>query len=150
MMKTVRDILKAKAIQGTYTVSPETKVVDALRLMAEEHVGALIVVEHNRVVGLVSERDYARKVVLMARSSHVATVRDIMTTTVLAVDPDQTLEDCMQIMTERRFRHLPVIDEGRLIGLVSIGDVVKEIITVQQGTIHHLERYIRGETANVY
>ncbi len=144
-MKTVRDILKAKAIKGTYTVTADTKVVDALRLMAEAGVGALIVTEHHRVVGIVSERDYARKVVLMARSSHVATVRDIMSTTVLAVDPDQTIDDCMEIMTERRFRHLPVLDEGRLIGMVSIGDVVKEIISDQQGTIVHLEQYIRGE-----
>lgn len=149
-MKTVRDILKAKDIQGTYTVSADTKVVDALRLMAEAGVGALVVTDHNRVAGLISERDYARKVVLMARSSHIATVRDIMSTTVLAVDPDQTLEDCMEIMTERRFRHLPVIDEGRLIGLVSIGDVVKELISDQQETLHHLEQYIRGEIAVIF
>lgn len=141
-----RDILKSKNIKTTYCVQPTTKVLDALQLMAEKSVGALLVLEKNRLLGIVTERDYARKVVLMARSSHSATVSEIMSSIVAVVDPDQTIEQCMELMTEHRLRHLPVMDEGRMLGLISIGDIVKNIIRDQEHTIHHLEQYIRGET----
>lgn len=145
-MKSVREILKSKAIKEIYNVQPATKVLDALKLMAEKAVGALLVMENNRLIGIVTERDYARKVVLMARSSHTATVSEIMSLDMMIVNPDQSIEECMEILTEKRVRHLPVVDEGRLIGLISIGDVVKSIITEQEHTIQHLEQYIRGET----
>ncbi|HVL00172.1 MAG TPA: CBS domain-containing protein [Dongiaceae bacterium] len=145
-MKHVREILKSKAIKETFTVQPTTKVLEALRLMSEKGVGAMLVVENKRLVGIVTERDYARKVILMARSSHTATVSEIMTSDIFTVDPDQTIDECMELLTDKRVRHLPVIDEGRLIGLISIGDVVKNIISEQENTIQHLEQYIRGET----
>lgn len=145
-MKNVREILQSKAIKQTYSVQPSTKVLEAIRLMAEKEVGALVVLESKRLVGIVTERDYARKVVLMARSSHTATVSEIMASDILTVNPDQTIDECMELLTEKRVRHLPVMDEGRLIGLISIGDVVKNIISEQEDTIHHLEQYIRGET----
>lgn len=145
-MKHVREILKSKAIKQTYTVQPTTMVLDALKLMSEKEVGALLVLDSKRLVGIVTERDYARKVVLMARSSHTATVSEIMSTDILTVNPDQTIDECMELLTEKRVRHLPVMDEGRLIGLISIGDVVKNIISEQEDTIQHLEQYIRGET----
>lgn len=145
-MKHVREILKSKAIKQTYTVQPATMVLDALKLMSEKEVGALLVLDSKRLVGIVTERDYARKVVLMARSSHTATVSEIMSTDILTVNPDQTIDECMELLTEKRVRHLPVMDEGRLIGLISIGDVVKNIMSEQEDTIQHLEQYIRGET----
>ena len=145
-MKQVREILKAKAIKETYTVQPTTKVLEALKLMSDKGVGALLVVDNRRLVGIVTERDYARKVILMARSSKTATVSEIMSTNIFTVSPDQTIDECMELLTEKRVRHLPVMDEGRLMGLISIGDVVKTIISVQESTIQHLEQYIRGET----
>lgn len=145
-MKNVREILQSKAIKQTYSVQPTTKVLEAMRLMAEKEVGALVVLENKRLVGIVTERDYARKVVLMARSSHTATVSEIMASDILTVNPDQSIDECMELFTEKRVRHLPVMDEGRLIGLISIGDVVKNIISEQEDTIQHLEQYIRGET----
>lgn len=145
-MKHVREILNAKEIRETYTVLPTTRVLDALKLMADKGVGSLLVVENRRLVGIVTERDYARKVILMARSSQTATVADIMSTDLLPVNPDQTLEECMELITEKRVRHLPVMDEGRLLGVISIGDVVKTYISQQQHTIEHLEQFIRGET----
>lgn len=145
-MKHVREILNAKEIRETYTVLPTTRVLDALKLMADKGVGALLVVENRRLLGIVTERDYARKVILMARSSQTATVADIMSTDLLPVNPDQTLEECMELITEKRVRHLPVMDEGRLLGVISIGDVVKTYISQQQRTIEHLEQFIRGET----
>ncbi|CBL46194.1 Conserved hypothetical protein [gamma proteobacterium HdN1] len=144
-MKHVRDLLKQKTNQQTWTVQPDTKVLDALQLMADKGVGALVVMEKKRVSGIITERDYARKVVLMARSSHTATVSEIMSDQLLTVDPDQTVEECMEIMTDQRVRHLPVMDEGRMIGIVSIGDVVKCMIEEQASTLQHLEQYIRGE-----
>jgi len=145
-MKHVRDILKSKNIKQTYTVHPSTKVLEALQLMSDKGVGALLVVDNKRLVGIVTERDYARKVVLMARSSQTATVSEIMSSEILTVNPDQTIDECMELLTEKRVRHLPVMDEGRLIGVISIGDVVKNIISEQENTIQHLEQYIRGET----
>jgi len=120
-------------------------VFDAVQRMAEKNIGALVLVEGERVVGIVSEHDYARKIVLLARSSKDTPLRDIMSTPVLYVRPDQSSEECMALMTENRLRHLPVMDGGRLIGLVSIGDLVKDIISEQKFIIEQLEHYIAGQ-----
>lgn len=144
-MKAVAHILHAKPTQAVYTIAPAASVLDAVKLMATQRVGALLVMEGDAVVGIVTERDYARKVVLMGRSSNQTPVRDIMTSPVMYVRPDQTNEDCMALMTENRLRHLPVMDNGKLIGLISIGDLVKDIISEQQFVIQQLEHYIRGE-----
>ncbi|WP_313519506.1 CBS domain-containing protein [Pseudomonas sp.] len=145
-MKSVAQILKGKQIQSIHTIAPEDTVLDALRQMAEKNVGALPVTNADgQLVGIVSERDYARKVVLLGRSSIGTPVSAIMTAAVITVDPRQDIKDCMQLMTERHLRHLPVLDEGRLIGLLSIGDLVKEITAEQESLIQQLEGYIRGE-----
>jgi CBS domain-containing protein len=120
-------------------------VFDALKLMADKNIGALLVMEAEEVAGIITERDYARKVVLMSRSSKQTPVREIMTSAVMYVRPDQTSEECMVLMTENRLRHLPVIDGGRLVGIISIGDLVKDIIAEQRFTIEQLEHYISGE-----
>jgi CBS domain-containing protein len=119
-------------------------VIDAIRLLAEKGIGALLVMEGERIVGIVTERDLARKVDFLGRSSRDTPVRDIMTSSVMYVSPDQTNEDCMALMTENRLRHLPVMEKGKLIGLISIGDLVKDIISEQQFIIHQLEHYIMG------
>lgn len=144
-MKTVMQVLQGKSNQATYTITPQATVLEAISLMADKGIGALIVAEGDRMVGIVSERDYARKVVLMERSSYNTLVRDIMTSVVLAVTAEETTERCMGIMTEKRMRHLPVLDGENIIGIVSIGDLVKEVISEQQQIIEHLEQYIRGE-----
>ena len=118
---------------------------DALKLMADKDIGALLVMEGEEVAGIITERDYARKIVLMSRSSKQTPVREIMTSAVMYVRPDQTSEECMVLMTENRLRHLPVIDDGRLLGIISIGDLVKDIIAEQRFTIEQLEHYISGE-----
>ena len=118
---------------------------DALKLMADKDIGALLVMEGEEVAGIITERDYARKIVLMSRSSKQTPVREIMTSAVMYVRPDQTSEECMVLMTENRLRHLPVIDGGRLLGIISIGDLVKDIIAEQRFTIEQLEHYISGE-----
>ena len=118
---------------------------DAIKLMADKNIGALLVMEADEVAGIITERDYARKVVLMSRSSKQTTVREIMTSAVMYVGPEQTSEECMVLMTENRLRHLPVIDAGRLLGIISIGDLVKDIIAEQRFTIEQLEHYISGE-----
>lgn len=142
-MKTVRQLLKTKGTD-VWCISPEATVLDAIRLMAEREIGALIVMEHGSVVGMLSERDYARKVLLKGRSSRNTPIRDIMTTNVIFAEPGQDVDYCMTVMTEKRVRHLPVMEDGRLIGIVSIGDLVKSIISEQQETIEQLENYIRG------
>jgi CBS domain-containing protein len=144
-VKTVMQVLQGKSNQATYTITPQATVLEAISLMADKGIGALIVAESDRMVGIVSERDYARKVVLMERSSYNTLVRDIMTSAVLAVTADETTERCMAIMTEKRMRHLPVLSGDNIIGIVSIGDLVKEVISEQQQIIEHLEQYIRGE-----
>jgi len=146
-MKTAADILKSKADPTVHTIAPTASVLDAVRRMAEKNIGALLVVEGERVVGIVSERDYARKIVLLARSSKDTPLRDIMSTPVMYVRPDQSSEECMALMTENRLRHLPVMDGGRLVGLVSIGDLVKDIISEQKFIIEQLEHYISGQRA---
>ncbi|WP_019142594.1 CBS domain-containing protein [Noviherbaspirillum massiliense] len=144
-MKTVAHILKSKPSQTVYTIAPDKPVLDAIKLMAEKRIGALLVMEGEKIVGIMTERDYARKVVLMGRSSVDTPVRAIMTSSVMYVRPDNSNEQCMALMTENRLRHLPVIDDGKLVGLVSIGDLVKDIISEQQFIIEQLEHYIRGE-----
>lgn len=146
-MTTVTDILKSKASPTIHTVDPATSVFDAVRLMAQQNIGALVVVERDQVVGMVTERDYARKVALRDRASKDTPVRDIMTSPVMYVHPLQTSEECMALMTENRLRHLPVMDGGKLAGLVSIGDLVKDIISEQRFIIEQLEHYIAGERA---
>jgi CBS domain-containing protein len=144
-MKSVAHILKSKADPTVYTIAPTASVFDALKLMAEKSIGALMVTEGEQVVGIITERDYARKVILMARSSKDTPVRAIMTSSVMYVRSDNTSEECMLLMTENRLRHLPVMDSGKLVGLVSIGDLVKDIISEQKFIIEQLEHYITGE-----
>jgi len=143
-MTTVARILQSKADKTVYTIAPAASVLDAVKLMAEENIGALPVVEAGKIVGVISERDCARKIVLTGRSTKDTAVRDIMTSQVMYVRPDQTSEECMALMTENRIRHLPVIDQGRLSGLVSIGDLVKDVIAEQKFIIEQLEHYIAG------
>lgn len=142
-MKSVRQLLQAKG-REVHSITPEARVFDALKLMAEKDVGALVVLEGGRLAGIISERDYARKVILQGKSSHDITVRDIMTGKVITVSPDQTVEECMALMTGKRIRHLPVTEGGRLAGLLSIGDLVKEVIAEQEQTIRQLESYIHS------
>ena len=144
-MKTVAEILKEKGDQAVYSIGPDASVFEAIALMAQKNIGALLVMEGEQVAGIITERDYARKVVLMSRSSKQTTVREIMTSAVMYVSPEQTSEECMVLMTENRLRHLPVIDAGRLLGIISIGDLVKDIIAEQRFTIEQLEHYISGE-----
>jgi CBS domain-containing protein len=140
-MTTVQDILNEKG-HDLYRIGPDHTVLDALRLMAEQEIGALPVMDGDRLVGLISERDYARKVILLDRKSSDTRVRDIMTNRVPCVSPTRTVEECMALMTDKRVRHLPVLRDGHLIGLVSIGDLVKSIIDEQQFIISQLELYI--------
>ncbi|QXI33965.1 MULTISPECIES: CBS domain-containing protein [Pseudomonas] len=145
-MKTVEQILKTKSQHQTvYTIGPDDSVLDALKLLAEKNIGALPVVEDNLVVGIVSERDYARKLVLKGRSSAATPVREIMSAPVITVEPKKSLDYCMQQMTDRHLRHLPVVENGQLLGLLSIGDLVKETIAEQANLIQQLQQYIRGE-----
>ena len=144
-MKTVSQLLKSKESTIVHTIGPDAPVLDAIRLMAERRIGALLVMEGGLIVGIVTERDYARKVILLGRASSQTPVRDIMTSSVMYVRPDQTNEECMILMTENRLRHLPVMDDGKLAGLISIGDLVKDIISEQRFIIEQLEHYIRGE-----
>lgn len=146
-MKTAAYILKSKANQTVHAITPEASVFDAVKLMADKNIGALVVMEGSRVVGLITERDYARKIALMSRLSRDTPVREIMTFEVLCVRPERTSEECMALMTENRVRHLPVMDGDKLLGLISIGDLVKDIISEQQFIIEQLEHYITGEHA---
>lgn len=140
-MKTVRQLLQAKG-PGVYSIAPDARVFDALTLMAEKNVGALVVLEGDTLAGIISERDYARKVILHGKSSHDIPVRAIMTDKVMTVQPGQTVEECMALMTNERIRHLPVVEDGKLVGVLSIGDLVKEVIAEQEQTIKQLESYI--------
>ena len=144
-MKGVAEILRSKPEQAVHTITPSASVFDAVKLMAEKSIGALLVMEDLKIDGIITERDYARKIVLMGRSSKETPVRDIMTAPVMYVRPDQTNEECMALMTDNRVRHLPVIDNGKLIGLISIGDLVKDIISEQKFIIDQLEHYISGD-----
>jgi CBS domain-containing protein len=142
-MKSLKQLLAAKGNQ-VYSIGPDAKVIEALHLMAQKDVGALAVMEGGRLVGMLSERDYARKVTLHGKSSQDVPVREIMTAGAITIDPDHTIEDCMALVTERRIRHLPVCEGDKLVGLVSIGDLVKEVIADQEQTIKQLESYIHS------
>lgn len=144
-MTVVAEILKSKPDTTVYTVRPADSVLDALRLMADKGIGALLVTqEDDRIVGIFTERDYARKIALLGRTSAATQVRDVMTTDVLFVRPHQTSEQCMQIMSNNRLRHLPVVEADQLVGMISIGDLVKDIISEQKFIIEQLEQYITG------
>jgi CBS domain-containing protein len=142
-MQTVKQLLEGKGHE-VWSVSPDTSVLDAIKKMADKGIGALLVLENGKPVGIVSERDYARKVILQGRSSQQTPVREIMTTRVVCARPDLNVEECMAIMTDKRIRHLPVMEGDRLLGMISIGDLVKAIIAEQQFIIKQLERYIAG------
>ena len=144
-MTTAADLLKAKADPTVYRIAPAASVFDAVKLMSEKNVGALLVMEGEEVVGIITERDYARTIILMSWSSKETPVHEIMTSAVMCVLPTQTSEECMVLMTENRLRHLPVMDGNKLLGLISIGDLVKGIISDQEFTIEQLEHYISGE-----
>ncbi|MBM3887972.1 MAG: CBS domain-containing protein [Verrucomicrobia bacterium] len=141
---TINEILRAKGSQ-VWTTTPEATVFDAIKLMAEKNVGALLVMEGDRLVGVISERDYTRKVILLGKGSKTTPVRDILTALVVSVTPTHTVEDCMQLMTRHHVRHLPVLEGGKVVGIVSIGDLVNWIINVQRITITQLRNYISGE-----
>ena len=146
-MHTVAQILKTKPVQTVYRIEPTATVLEALKQLADKRVGALLVMDGEQIVGIVTERDYARKVDLLGRSAQDTAVSEIMTSTVMYVRPDHGNEQCMALMTENRLRHLPVISGGKLVGLLSIGDLVKDIISEQQFIIEQLEHYIQGERA---
>ena len=140
-MKTVDQILKVKGHE-VWSVDPRDTVFDSLRLMSDKGVGAMLVMDGDKLVGIVTERDYARKVILEGKSSKATTVREIMSEKVLCVSPDRTVDECMALMTDKRARHLPVVEQERVVGVVSIGDLVKAMISEQQILIDHLQNYI--------
>ncbi|RTZ41722.1 CBS domain-containing protein [Candidimonas sp. SYP-B2681] len=143
-MHTVAQILKAKQTRAVHSISPGALVMDAIRLLAEKGIGALLVTQDEQIVGIFTERDYVRKVEVLGRSPETTWVKDIMSAPVMYVSLDQSNEECMALMTENRLRHLPVLDKGELVGIISIGDLVKDIISEQQFIIDQLERYIQG------
>lgn len=140
-MRTVRQLLEAKAPE-IHSIGPDAPVIDAIRLMAERRIGALLVMEGTQLAGILSERDYARKVVLQGRSSKDTPVRDIMSAQVVSVTPQDNTDQCMQLVTESRIRHLPVVEGGQVVGVISIGDLVKAVIEEQRQELDHLQRYI--------
>ena len=145
-MTTVSKILAAKGGQ-IWSVTPSTRLYEALKLMADKNIGALLVFDDNddtNIVGIISERDYARKVILEGKNSMIVPISEIMTERVLCINPGTTLEECMALMTDKHIRHLPVMEEENLVGIISIGDVVKELISEQKFVIDQLENYIRG------
>ena len=143
-MTSVAKILQSKPDTTVHTIAPTALVFDALKLMADKGIGALLVTEGVAIAGIFTERDYARKIALMGRTSSVTQVRDVMTSAVRFVRPDQTSEQCMQIMSTNRLRHLPVVENDKLVGMISIGDLVKDIISEQKFIIEQLEQYING------
>jgi len=145
-MDTVRQLLQVKGYD-IWAVAPESAVLDALKLMADKNIGAVLVIDHGNLVGILSERDYARKVVLREKASRNTPVREIMTERVVCVHPSRPVEECLALMTSGHLRHLPVVEDGRLIGVISIMDVVKTIIANQSSTIGSLENYILGSVS---
>jgi CBS domain-containing protein len=142
-MVTVRQLLRRKG-QDVWSIDVEEPVLEAIQLMADKHVGALPVTRNGELAGVISERDYARKVILLGRSSAETQVWQIMSSPVVTVAPDQDVRECMQLMTNRRIRHLPVVEQGRMVGVISIGDLVRAVIEEQDYTIEQLERFISG------
>lgn len=144
-MRTVAQVIQTKQIKQVHTVDADTTVLNALQLMADYNIGALPVTENGKVIGVVSERDYARKCVLKGRASVGTTVREIMSSPAISVNSKLSVSECLSLITDRHLRHLPVLEDGELVGLVSIGDLVKETIAEQEELIRQLEQYIRGE-----
>lgn len=142
-MKTIHQVLSDKAL-SLVSITPDTLIYDALVIMAEKHIGALLVLEGDHLAGIFSERDYAREVVLKGRSSRTSHIKEVMTTNVITVSPKHTVEECMSMMSGKRIRHLPVVEDGKVIGVLSIGDLVKETIAEQEALIKQLESYIQG------
>lgn len=142
-MKTVKQILDSKG-RNVWTIGPDDSVFDAIKMMSEKEIGALPVMENEKLAGIITERDYARKLILKGKLSQETPVRQAMTTSVLSVRPEQTIEECMALMTDKRFRHLTVIDEDQVVGIISIGDLVKAVIAEQKFIIEQLEHYISG------
>lgn len=142
-MKTVRDILQDKG-SDIFSVRPDDSVFDSLQLMADKGVGALLVMDGEKLVGIVTERDYARKIILEGKSSRTSSVDEVMTRRVLCASPERTVDECMALMTDKRARHLPVLDHKQVVGVVSIGDLVKAMISEQQVLIDQLQHYISG------
>ena len=143
-MHTIQHCLQNKG-SDVWSIHPDASVFDALNLMADKNIGALLVIENGKLAGMFSERDYARKVILQGKTSRETRVREIMSSRVFHVEYNQSIEDCMALMTEKHIRHLPVLEEGAIVGVISIGDVVKEIIAEQEFVINQLENYISGE-----
>ena len=143
-MKLVQHLLDSKG-RGLISVATDTTVLDAIKLMADKAVGSLLVMDGDDLLGIMTERDYARKVIIKGRSSETTAVGEIMTADVVTAALQQTVNDCMTVMTERRIRHLPVVDDGAVVGMISIGDLVQAIISDQQEEIEHLEHYISGQ-----
>ena len=143
-MTTVAEILRSKPDSQVYSVSPSDSVLTALQRMADKGIGALLVLEGQEIAGIFTERDYARKLVLLGRASSGTPMREVMTTAVRFVEPTHSVEQCMALMTENRLRHLPVVDKGRVVGLISIGDLVKSVISQQRFIIEQMEQYITG------
>ena len=144
MKRTVQDVLRSKG-RDIWSVSPDDTIYDALKLMADKDIGSVLVMEGDKLAGILSERDYARKVILHGLSSKTAPVKVIMTTKVEVVHPDESIERCMALMTEKHIRHLPVVEDDRVVGLISIGDVVKAVISDQAFMLEQLESYITGQ-----
>ena len=144
-MKTVAELLRTRPPRAVVTVRPELSVLEAIKILAAENIGAAVVMSGDRLAGIFSERDYTRKVILKGRSSDTTRVEEIMTSNVVVVSPRTKARDCMALMTEKGIRHLPVVDEGRVIGMVSIRDIVSDIIADQDFTIEQLEHYISGQ-----
>ncbi|MDB5884730.1 MAG: putative signal-transduction protein with domain [Polaromonas sp.] len=144
-MTAVADILKSKGEAVVHTIGPDDSVFDALQRMADKGIGALMVTQGDSIVGIFTERDYARKIALKGRTSALTLVRDVMTSAVMFISPTQTSEECMALMTDNRLRHLPVVKDHKLVGLISIGDLVKDIISEQKFVIEQLEHYISGQ-----
>jgi len=145
-MKLIKHILKAKG-HDTWTITPDEPVYNALQLMAEKNIGALVVVKDGEVIGVISERDYARKIILRGKSSRETLVREIMTSPAICVTSDKTVEQCLSLMTDKHIRHLPVVDDGKLVGMVSVGDLVKSIIGSQRELIRQLENFIQEHSS---
>ena len=143
-MTIVAQVIKNKAVQSIFTISPNATVLEAIKIMADKGVGALVVAEDEKVVGIFSERDYTRKIALMERTSESTLVSDIMTSKVISVGLNHTVEECLQLMTDRHLRHLPVLDQEKLVGLISIGDLVKAAMEDQRILIEQLQQYISG------
>jgi CBS domain-containing protein len=143
-MRTVKDILRAKGSK-VYSIAPDATVYEALNRMADKNVGAMLVFEGNDLVGLISERDYSRKTILKGRFSKETAVREIMTTEAVTVHPDDDIEACMELFTDKHVRHLPVVEKSKVVGIVSIGDIVKSIIDYKEFIIEELENYIKGK-----